>query len=154
MSKQKTIEQKLKECQKLKDEYLAGWKRTQADFINYKKGETERNKELKEFSNEELVLKMLPILDNLYIAENNISKEMKKDQWVKGLLQIKSQMLDFLKSEGVKEIKSIGEKFNPQFHEAVEVVEGKQPDIVIEEIRKGYILNGRIVRPAQVKITK
>ncbi len=154
MPKQKTIEQKLKECQKSKDEYLAGWKRAQADFINYKKGETERNKELKEFSNEELILKMLPILDNLYIAENNISKEMKKDQWVKGLLQIKSQILDFLKSEGIKEIKSMGEKFNPQFHEAIDVVEGKQPDIVIEEIRKGYTLNSRVVRPAQVKITK
>jgi len=154
MSKQKTIEQKLKECQKLKDGYLAGWKRTQADFINYKKGEAKRNKELKEFSNEELVLKMLPILDNLYIAENNISKEMRKDQWVKGLLQIKSQILDFLKTEGIEEIKSIGEKFNPQFHEAIEIVGGKESDIVIKEIRKGYILNSRVVRPAQVKITK
>lgn len=154
MPKQKTIEQKLKECQKLKDEYLAGWKRAQADFINYKKGETQRNKELKEFSNEELILKMLPILDNLYIAENNISKEMKKNQWVKGLLQIKSQILDFLKLEGIKEIKSIGEKFNPQFHEAIDVVQGKEPDIVIKEVRKGYILNSRVVRPAQVKITK
>lgn len=150
----KDIGKELKECQKLRDEYLAGWKRTQADFLNYKKEETKRVGQLIKYSNEDLILKILPILDNIYVAEKGMPKELKDNQWVKGLLQIKNQILDLLKTQDIEEIKAIGEKFNPAFHEAVEEVKGEESGIIIEEIKKGYISNNKLIRPARVKITK
>jgi len=162
----KNKEEQLKECEKLKsglanavadkDKYLAGWKRAQADFINYKKEERERTAELVKYSNEKIILKILPILDNIYIAEKKIPDDLKDNEWVRGLLQIKNQILDFLKIYEVKGIKSAGEKFNPEFHEAVEEVEDKnlESGIIIEEIKKGYIINNKVIRPARVKISK
>ncbi len=150
------IERQLKKCQKLEDEYLNGWKRARADFLNYKKEETERIAELIKYGNEEFILKLLPILDSLHIAEKELPKELKNNQWAEGILETKNQILDFLKNQGIEEIKSLGEEFNPSFHEAVEAVEknNHESGIVIEEIKKGYLLYGRVLRPAKVKVVK
>jgi len=150
------LKKKLDECQKLKDEYLAGWQRVRADLLNYKKDELERIGELIKYSANGLILKILPILDNFEIAEKKLPENLKNDENVKGLLMIKEQIKEFLKSQGVEEIKSVGEKFDPNFHEVVEEVgvKDKEPGIVIEEIRKGYKIDGRLLRPAKVKITK
>ena len=150
------IIQKLKECQKQRNEYLAGWQRTQADFVNYKKQEAERLKKMVEYANLDLVLKILLILDNFDLAEKNLSKELKDDKNVFGILQIKAQILDFLKNLKIEEIKAVGVKFDPNFHEAIEQVEIKNGEsgIVAEEIQKGYKLNGRVIRPAKVRVIK
>lgn len=153
--KSESIKEKLKECQKQKEEYLAGWKRARADFLNYQKDEAKRKEELIKYANEKIILKILLILDNLYISEEKIPQNLKENESVRGLLQIKNQILDFLKSYGVEEIKAKGEEFNPEFHEAVEMVESKEKShIVLEEIRKGYIMNGKTIRPSKVKISK
>jgi len=154
----------LAECQKIRDEYLNSWKKERANFLNYKKEESERISGLMKFANEELILKILPILDNLEIAARqnflpeNLSGQEKErfNQFIQGFLQIKTQILDFLKNQGVEEIKCLGEKFDPNFQEAVEEVEKKntKPGTVIEEVKKGYKLNGRVIRPAKVKISK
>ncbi len=151
----------LKEYEKLKDEYLACWQRERADFINYKKNELTRIGELMSYSNIDLILKILPILDNFEIVEKKMSKELKTDKNVKGLLQIKLQIKNFLKNQKVQEIESIGKKFDPNFHEVVGVVEpafakasaGKSGTIV-EEIQKGYRFNERVIRVAKVKVIK
>ncbi|MBI2038468.1 MAG: nucleotide exchange factor GrpE [Candidatus Nealsonbacteria bacterium] len=132
----------LEECKKQKDEYLAGWQRERADFLNYKKEEMERIGELLKYSGEEIVLNLLPILDNLDVAEKKLPDNLKNDENVKGLLMIKNQLEEFLKLQGVEEIKTAGEKFDANFMEAVE----KE-----EEERKGYKINGRLLRPAKVK---
>jgi len=165
------LKKKLEECQKLKDEYLTGWQRERADFLNYKKGELERVGEILKYADVGLVLKVLPILDNFEIAEKKLAENLKVDELrssspfadarvndenIKGLLQIKNQILDFLKNQGVEEIKSLGEKFNPNFQEIVEIVETKDKEsgVVIEEIQKGYKLHGKVLRPAKVKVAK
>lgn len=183
--KEKTdnLYKKLGECQKLKDEYLTGWQRERADFLNYKKEELERIGELIKFANGGLILKILPILDNFEIATRlrsgsgvAVSQEAasapagasasqrKDDKVIEGFLRIKNQLKDFLKSQGVEEIKAVGEKFDPNFHEVVEETEikkleagpltAKEPGIIVEEIQKGYKINGRLLRPAKVKIAK
>ena len=100
--------------------------------------------------------KILPILDNFEIAEKKLPENLKQDENIKGILQIKNQILDFLKNQRVEEIKSLGEKFDPNFHEVMEEVEAKDktPGTIIEEIQKGYKINGRLLRPAKVKISK
>lgn len=146
----------LKECEKQKAEYLAGWQRARADFLNYKKKEMERIEEFLKYANEELILKILPVLDSFDFAEKKLSENLKNDEYVKGVLQIKTQFQSFLKSQGVEEIKSVGEKLDPNFHEVVGEVETKEQEagIVIEETQKGYLINGKLLRPTKVKIAK
>ena len=166
------LKKKLEECQKLKEEYLAGWQRARADLLNYKKEEIERIEEILKYGGEEFILKILPILDNFDLAEKKLPEDLKNNDSIKGLLQIKTQILDFLRIQGVEEIKTIGEKFDPNFHEAVEQVEesklssspiadarevevkDKDSGIIVEEVQKGYKINGRLLRPAKVKVVK
>ena len=155
------LKKRLKEYQELKDEYLAGWQRERADFLNYKKEELARVEELLRYADTGFTLKLLPILDNFEITEKKLPKEFKKDENIKGLLQIKNQIKDLLKSRGIEEIECLGKKFDANFQEIIEVIEpsstkaseGKS-GIVIEEVQKGYKIHGKILRPAKVKVTK
>ncbi len=155
-SKPDDLKKKIEELAGQKEEYLAGWQRARADLLNYKKEEMERIAGLVAYANEELILKILPILDNFEVAEKKLPEDLKKNENIKGVFQIKNQISDFLKNRGVEEIKSVGEKFDANLHETVEEVEikGKEPGTVIEEIQKGYKINGRLLRPAKVKVAK
>ena len=150
------LNRQLGDCQKRAEEYLAGWQRARADFLNYKKEEMARISELFKYGTEELILKILPILDNLDVAEKKLPEDLKNNENIKGILQIKSQILDFLKNQGVEEIKTTGERFDPNWHEVVEEVEVKEgePGIIIEEIQKGYKINGRLLRAARVMLRR
>ena len=181
------LKKKLEECQKLKDEYLAGWQRERADFLNYKKEEIERMGEMIKYVDVGIILNFLPILDNLEISDKKLSENLKVDELrssspfadarvgkedksssspfaaarvndenVKGLLQIKTQIKDFLKNQGVEEIECLGKKFDPNSQEIVGEMEvkDKEPGTVIETIQKGYTINGRLLRPAKVKVVK
>jgi len=150
------LERQLKECQKLKDEYLIGWKKERATFLNYKKEEAIRISELKKFGNEESISKILPILDVIYVAEKKLPRNLEENQWAQGILRIKTQFLDILEKQGIEEIKCLGEKFDPNFHEIVGEVEkrGFEPEIIIEEVKRGYLFHGKVLRPARVKISK
>ena len=158
------LKKKLEDCEKQKAEYLSGWQRERADFLNYKKEEMERIGELLKYANEEFVLKILPILDNCEIIENKLPDNLKNDENIKGLLLVKKQIMDLLKNWGIEPIRTIGEKFDPNLHEVIEEIEVKdngstgspqgESGIIIEEIQKGYKTNGRLLRPAKVKIVK
>ena len=158
---QEEFKKQLEECEKKAAEYLSGWQRERADFLNYKKEEMERIGQLINYAREELILEILPLMDNFEVIEKKLPENLKKNENIKGLLQIKIQFHDFLKSLGVEEIKSVGEKFDPKFHESVEEVEPASPTdkgiksgIIVEEIQKGYKSNGRLLRPAKVKVSK
>ena len=153
---EKDIKKKLEECQKNKDEYLCGWQRERADFLNYKKEQMERISELMKYANQELILKLLPILDNFELVEKNLSEKLRNDITIKGILQIKSQIKNFLKNQGIEEIECLREKFDPNFEEVVEEIEKKdiESGIVIEEVQKGYKIYGKLLRPAKVKVSK
>ncbi len=152
------------DLEKQKAEYLAGWQRERADFLNYKKEEMGRIGQLINYAKEELVLEILPIMDNFEVIEKKMPEDSKKDENIKGLLQIKNQFQNFLKSLGVEEIKVVGEMFDPKLHEVTEEVEPSvakamegqeiKSGTIIEEVQKGYKINGRLMRPAKVKIIK
>ncbi len=152
----------LEECKKKCDEYLNNWKRAAADMANYKKDEMERTAFLGQYIKENMILKMLPILDNIALAEKQLPLKLKKGEegtpqsieWTKGFLQIQNQITEFLKKEGIEEIKSVGEKFNPNIMEVVEEVEGGESGMVAEELQKGYKMQDKVLRPAKVKISK
>jgi len=153
--KGKKEELNLEECKKQRDEYLAGWQRARADLLNYKKEEMERFEQVLKFAGEEFVLKVLPVLDNFNLIEKKLPKDLKEEENIKGVLQLKKQIEDFLKSQGVEEIKC-KEKFDPNFQEAMETIEkeDRESGTILEEIQKGYTINGRILRPAKVRVIK
>ncbi len=154
-------DEKLQECQKKSNEYLNNWKRSAADFINYKKEEMERTAMLINYTKEDMIDKILPILDNFYLAAKQMPEDVGKSVWGGGFLQIVKQVEEFLKKEGIEEIKVVGEKFNPNFHEVIEEVgpaeasaKGGETGIIVEEVQKGYTSNGKVLRPAKVRVTK
>lgn len=156
MSKTKELEEKLNECQKLKEEYLAGWQRARADFLNYKKEEKARIGTNLFFIKGGWLLKLLEIYDALERAKEHLPEDLKDIEWVKGVLQIENQFESFLKEQDLARVNPVGENFDPELHQAVEQVEvkGKEPGKIAEVLEKGYLLSGQLLRPAKVKVVK
>ncbi|MFA5413046.1 MAG: nucleotide exchange factor GrpE [Patescibacteria group bacterium] len=143
----------LEACKKQAEEYLNGWKRAKADYLNLKKENETASAELAQFVAGGMLLKFLPVYDGLKKA---CAMETSGDKWVEGILNIKKQFEEVFKKFGVEEIKSVGEKFNPEFHEAVsrQKKEGVESDIIIEEVGGGYKMNGKTIIPAQVIVSE
>ncbi len=149
------LKKKLEEEAKRSEEYLNNWKRSQADFINYKRRESELFEDMMDSAKAGLIMEIMPIYDALSIAIKHTPKEMEKSEWVKGIRQIKLQLEDLLRKKGLEEIRSVGEKFSPDVHDAVEMIESDRSEgEIIDEIQKGYKLNGKLVRAAKVKVAK
>jgi len=146
----------LDECKSKCEEYLNGWKRAKADFINYKREEFERSQELVRYAKENFLENLLPMLDNLLLAQKQMPAEMQEDAHVKGLLMIKVRVGRFFKSQGVEAIDSLGKNFDPKVHEVIRwsKLKAGESGIVVEEVEKGYTINGRLLRPAKVKVAK
>ena len=152
---EKVLSKKLEECEKLRDEYLSGWQRAKADFLNYKRDELERLDFFMNNIRAEYILKMLEFHDELERAMENAPEELKDKEWVKGVLQIEDKFHEFFKKSGVEKINPEGEQFNSNFHEAVEQVESdKESGTIIKVVQKGYLLRGQLLRPAKVKVIK
>ena len=138
------------------EEYLDGWKRAKADYLNFKKETEKRQTEIIQFANAALIIELLPVVDHFKLACAHIPENQKDADWVKGFIHVKNQLTDFLKNLGIEEIKTVGEKFDPSFHEAVESVTSDQAasGLVTEEVKPGYTLQGKLLQPAKVKVAK
>ncbi len=147
------IKKELEKCREEAREYLMGWKREKADFVNYKKQREREMIKFREFANENIIISLLPIVDNFDLAIKHLPKELESSDWVKGILHIKNQLENFLKEAGVEEIKSVGEKFNPEYHEVISKEKSDEPeDVIIEEVRKGYKMKEKMIRAARVNV--
>jgi len=143
----------LEKCEKERDEYLDGWKRAKADFINYRKEEAERFQEFAKLSNESLILELLAVLDSFDLGITILKDDNPAE---KGMRLIRSQLEDTLKKYGLEKIAvKPGDDFNPALHEGLgEVESAEPPGKITEEIEPGYALNGRVIRPARVNLSK
>lgn len=154
----KKLQKKLKECNKDKEEYLAGWQRARADFINARREEEEKRKDLIKFSEENIIKELLVLVDGFEAAFNNEELWSKIDKnWQKGIMNLYLQLTNILKNSNVILIESMGKLFNPQEHQSlgeVEVENKNEDNMIIEEIQKGYKLHNKIIRSAKVKIGK
>lgn len=137
------------------DEYLAGWKRSQADYQNLVKEVAKDKMEFVKYANQALIMELLPILDNFKAAFNLIPEPELKSAWVVGFSHIKKQLFDFLTANGVEEIKTVGEKLDVSVHEAVEYDEKSEraEGEIIAERKGGYKLNGRVIQVAKVVVS-
>lgn len=146
----------LKQCQQERDDYLAGWKRARADFLNYKKEEEEKIAQLIDYKFRDLILTVLPLMDELDKAAEHLPADLKENHWATGVLQIKEKFEKTLAKEGIQRMEVLGKQFNPKLHNAVEMVKDgkKEPGTIVEVVREGYLLNGSPLRVANVKVAK
>lgn len=129
--------------------------RVQADFENYKKRSQKEREDFSKYANTDLILQILPIIDNFQLATKHLPVEIKDNNWVKGVLQIEKQLEQVLVAEGVTAIEAIGKQFDPYLHEAIEEVPSERPEgEIVEEATRGYRLNDKIIRHAKVIVAK
>ena len=138
------------EYQQLNDKYL----RLAAEFENFKKRSAREYSRLAEIAESNLILQLLEVVDDFDRALSHAAEDLKS--FNKGAEMIFSKLTDILKKRGLKEIKALDEQFDPMYHEAVmqKEVDDRDDDVVIEEVQKGYFLNGRVLRPAKVVVAK
>lgn len=151
----------LEKCQKERDEYLDGWKRAKADLINHKKDEAKRFEMMIKFANESLVKELINVLDSFDLAlisfeQSRINADKNAEQRGKGLYLIRQQLEDILRQNGLERIiVSVGQPFDPALQEVIASIESDKPSgMIIEEVERGYLLNGKLIRPARVKVSK
>lgn len=149
------MREELEQAQTLADNNMDGWKRARADYLNLKKEAEKEKIELAQFANLSLIFELLPIADNFDRAFKHIPDDVKNQEWVKGILGIRQQLQSILQGIGLEPVKTDG-AFNPELHEAVshEPKDGVAGDTIIEVVEPGYMLHGRLVRPAKVKVAK
>jgi len=144
--KEKKLRDKVKLAEEKAKEYLDGWQKSQADFVNLRKRDEEEKKEFAKFATKSLLLELIPVLDSFNIAMSSGHKD---------LGPIYNQFSSILKSNGLEEIDAVGKTFDPNFHEGVGMVktDKKEEDhVVLEVVQNGYLLSGKVIRPAKVRI--
>jgi molecular chaperone GrpE len=150
------LKRKLAETEKEAKDHYERLLRVAADFENYKKRAGKEKEEWVKFANEDLLKAILPFIDNLERAVNHAEKVKDTGVMIEGVRLTLQQLLQILTKFGVSPIESIGKPFDPMFHEAMLMVETDQrePNQVVEEFQKGYLLNDRLLRPATVSVAK
>jgi molecular chaperone GrpE len=145
----KQFEEKNQKIEELTDTL----KRLQAEFENYKKWNAKEKSDFAKYLHADLIAKLLPVLDSFEIAlKNNNAGD--KEKFVEGMKMIYSQFLSVLEAEGLRAIKSAGERFDPYRHEVLMKGESeKEDDTILEEFQKGYMLNDRVLRHSKVKVS-
>lgn len=148
----KKLEEKEKEIKEHHDRLL----RLAADFENYKKRAAKEKEDWTKFANEDLIRSVLPFVDNLERAVNHAEKVTDTAVLIEGVRLTIQQLLQVLNRFGLSSFESVGKPFDPTVHEAMLVVETDkhEPNQVVEEFQKGYLLNDRLLRPATVSVSK
>ncbi len=129
-----------------RDEYKNKLLRALADYHNLEKRVADERREIGKIATRNVLLRLLPFLDNLEQAEVFV-----KDS---GLQMIKKQFTDVLEKEGLKKMNPLHKEYDVHSAEAVDVVEGEKDNVVVEVVRNGYEFDGEVMRPAQVKVSK
>lgn len=141
---------KLKEeIETLKNDYLKAF----ADTENLKKRLQREHEQTRKYRIQSFALSILPVIDNL---ERALSQETSDEAFREGVQMIYDQLMDSLKSEGVTPIEALNQEFDPNIHQAMmmEEIEGVEPNIVVQELQKGYMLKDRILRASLVKVSQ
>ncbi len=150
--------QELEACAKERDEYLAGWQRAKADFINHKKDEARRIEELAKYQNEDIIRDLITVMDNFDLGLEALSKQGPVE---KGIYMIRAQIEDILRQRGLKRISmKPGDAYDPSVAETITEEDppagGPEypPGSILEVIEPGYKLFDKVIRCARVKLVK
>ncbi len=128
--------------------------RALADFANYKKRVAEQEARARQFATRELVLKILPIIDDFERALTSAEESQSFEALHDGLVMTLRKLMSVLESEGVQPIEAVGREFDPSMHEAVMRVEDSEhpENTIVHELQKGYTLASEVIRPSRVSV--
>ncbi len=143
----------LEEEKKRSENYLNRLKYMQADFENLKKRLERQLEEIRKYGNERLILELLEIVDELDLAVEESRQTRSVEVLLKGVEMTLKKLKKILEGEGVSPIDCIDQVFDPAKHDVIEKIESEEEGKIIEEIRKGYTMKGKVIRPSVVKIT-
>ncbi len=146
-----TLEQTLAYTVQKADSYLESWKRAQADFANLKKRTDQEKAEMAKYANMQLVINLLPVLDDFDRAFEHMPHKVAKSEWAEGFKLIANKLLSVLEAQGLTVIKATGTSFDPNLHEACLHDKGAE-GVVVKELRKGYMLFDKVIRPTQAVV--
>ena len=135
-------------------ELTADIQRIQADFINYRTRAEEDKQRGIVAGKAAAILKLLPVIDNIDRAVGHIPAELADNQWVKGISSLGKSLDKSLDEMGVTRIAAVGQPFDPHLHEAISAEGEGAHEIVTEELRAGYMLEGGVIRHSMVKVTR
>lgn len=136
------------------DVLTADLQRLQADFVNFRNRSEEERTQAVGIGKESVLTELIDVLDNLGRAISFQPDDIKDHEWVKGVGGVAKQLLQKMSDLGLSPIETIGQEFNPDTMEAVSVEGEGEKEIVSEELRTGYMYNGRVLRAAMVKIER
>ena len=144
------------ELQKQRDEYYDRLLRKTAEFDNYRKRIERERQQVTESAAADLIEELLPLIDNFERALAAEPGEHAADAYRRGVELIHRQLLELLRKRGVRALDTVGTEFDPHYHQAVatEPAAGRRDGEVVEELRRGYMLGDRLLRPAMVKVAK
>lgn len=144
-----------KRLQELAEEAQARTLRVQADFDNFRRRTQKEKEELAQYATSKLVTELLPVLDNFERALVTAPGNAESEAFTKGINMIFRQLEGVLNSEGLTAMETVGQPFNPEYHQAIMQVESEEHEegIVTEEVQKGYLLKDKVLRPAMVKVS-
>ncbi len=147
----KPLTVQLEEEKEKAQSYLASWQRAAADYQNYKRRVEQEREELARLANAAFIMNLLPMVDDLERALQSVDSHVAGLTWLDGIRLIHRKFQHLLEANGVTEIEADGQKFDPNVHEAVMFGEGEEGQ-VIGVAQKGYMLAGRVLRPAMVVV--
>lgn len=138
-----------------KEALKAALQRERADFANYRRRNEAERSDYARFAKTELITKLLEVLDNFDRALETVPAQLRDEPWVEGIWLVERKLRDILASEGLEEVGSVGQPFDPHIHEALGHVDSSAPEgTVVDEVRKAYKLHDRVIRPALVTVAK
>jgi molecular chaperone GrpE len=146
-----SLKQALAEEQNKAAEYLANWQRAQADFVNFKRRTEQDRLEFNRYANAALAVELLSALDDLERAIEAVPPKLAKNEWVEGIRLVERKFKSSLEGQGITPMESLGQPFDPNYHEAMRQDKGEE-GIVIEEFEKGYMMGDKVLRPAKVVV--
>jgi len=135
------------------NDYLRRLQYLQADFENYRKRVEKEMSDNRQFGNQRLLSDLIIVNDELELALGEAEESRENPTIVEGVGMVHKRLQALLSKEGVEKIRSLGSRFNPDFHEAaLRVDSDKEDGTIVEEIRQGYMLRGKVLRPSIVKV--
>lgn len=148
------LEERLAEIEAQAAEYLDGWQRSRAELANFKKRIERERTQWSDLVAVEIINLFLPAIDDMARALENLPSEAKEEPWLDGARLVYRKLLATLEALGVTEIEAEGASFDPALHEAITQEESDEHDEgqIIGVIQKGYVVNGRVIRPARVRV--
>ena len=148
------LQQEIEALKKERDGLYDRLLRKQAEFENYKKRIDREKSDFMQFASADLIKELLNTLDSFELALKNAAAQTEGQNMLRGFELIHKQIQDTLARFGLKPIEAKGKTFDPHFHQAVstQATDEVEDNTVIEEMRKGYLLNGRLLRPAMVSV--